>query len=400
MVHDDSVVLRRSWPQRLTILACLGVIGASIAASFFVGELYQGVADLGRIQFSGDLLDTETDPSEPVNFLIIGVDSAARLDPDDPAGFGRIVDERGTALADTIAIVRIDPVGGQAWSLTIPRDLLVEIPGARVAVQKVNAASLIGGAPLLVETVSTTFDIQINHYVELDFLAFREVVDDLDGVPMWFPRAAVDQKTGFIVSERGCHVLNGDQALAFVRSREEFREMIDGDFRLVDNTDLGRIERQQAFITASIDRAIARGARNPTTLSGLIGAAAESVVLDQGLTTSELVQLAEAFTDFDSATLQNFSPAVVDVIDPETGRWQGFDLTEPLDADMFQIFRGLADAISLSDVRFTVAGVDEATLVSDTELLRSLGFSVSDTNVASSTPATVNRTSDSEIASA
>ena len=58
------------------MLACAGVIGASIAASFFVVELYDGIADLGRIQFSGDLLDTETDSSEPVNFLII-----ARLGP-------------------------------------------------------------------------------------------------------------------------------------------------------------------------------------------------------------------------------------------------------------------------------------------------------------------------------
>ena len=64
-------------------------------------------------------------------------------------------------------------------------------------------------------------------------------------------------------------------------------------------------------------------------------------MLDQGLTTSELVRLAEAFTDFDSSTLQNFSPRVVDVIDPETGRWEGLGLAEDLDAEMFQIFRGL-----------------------------------------------------------
>ncbi len=336
------------------MLACAGVIGASIAASFFVVELYDGVADLGRIQFSGDLLDTETDSSEPVNFLIIGVDSALGLDPDDPAAFGRDVDARGNSLADTIALLRIDPVGGQAWMLTLPRDLLVEIPNARIPVQKINAASLIGGAPLLVETVSTNFDVRINHYVELDFLAFRDVVDELDGVPMWFPAASTDARTGFLVGERGCHVLDGDQALRFVRSRN-YRELRDGAFVTVGNSDFGRIERQQAFITASIDRAIARGARNPATLTGLVSSAAESVVLDQGLTTSELVQLAEAFTDFDSSTLQNFSPRVVDVIDPETGRWEGLGLAEDLDAEMFQIFRGLADAISPAEVRFSVA---------------------------------------------
>ncbi len=366
------------------MLACAGVIGASIVASFFVVELYDGVADLGRIQFSGDLLDTETDSSEPVNFLIIGVDSALGLDPDDPAAFGRDVDARGNSLADTIALLRIDPVGGQAWMLTLPRDLLVEIPNARIPVQKINAASLIGGAPLLVETVSTNFDVRINHYVELDFLAFRDVVDELDGVPMWFPAASTDARTGFLVGERGCHVLDGDQALRFVRSRN-YRELRDGAFVTVGNSDFGRIERQQAFITASIDRAIARGARNPATLTGLVSSAAESVVLDQGLTTSELVRLAEAFTDFDSSTLQNFSPRVVDVIDPETGRWEGLGLAEDLDAEMFQIFRGLADAISPAEVRFSVAGADADTLVGDTELLRTLGFSVGGERIVEST---------------
>jgi len=384
VVHDETVAVRRSWPQRLMILACVGVIGASIAASFFVVELYGGVTDLGRIQFSGDLLDTETDSSEPVNFLIIGVDSASGLDPDDPAAFGREVDARGNSLADTIAILRIDPVGGQAWTLTLPRDLLVEIPNARIPVQKINASSLIGGAPLLVETVSTNFDVRINHYVELDFLAFRDVVDELGGVPMWFPAASTDARTGFLVGDRGCHVLDGDQALSFVRSRN-YQELRNGAFVTVGNSDFGRIERQQAFITASIDRAIARGARNPTTLTGLISSAAESVVLDQGLTTAELVQLAEAFTDFDSSTLQNFSPRVVDVVDPETGRWKGLGLAEDLDAEMFQIFRGTADAISPSEVRFSVAGADAAALVSDTELLRSLGFSVGGERIIDST---------------
>ncbi len=365
------------------ILSCVGVIGASIVASFFVVALYGGVTDLGRIQFSGDLLDTETDSSEPVNFLIIGVDSASGLDPDDPAAFGREVDARGNSLADTIAMLRIDPVGGQAWTLTLPRDLLVEIPNAQIPVQKINASSLIGGAPLLVETVSTNFDVRINHYVELDFLAFRDVVDELGGVPMWFPAASTDARTGFLVGDRGCHVLDGDQALSFLRSRS-YQELRNGEFVTVGNSDFGRIERQQAFITASIDRAIARGARNPSTLTGLISSAAESVVLDQGLTTAELVQLAEAFTDFDSSTLQNFSPRVVDVVDPETGRWKGLGLAEDLDAEMFQIFRGAADAISPSEVRFSVVGADAA-LVSDTELLRSLGFSVGGERIIDST---------------
>lgn len=366
-------MLRRTWPQRFVIVACLGLIAASVAAAYFVRDLYSEVADIGRIEFAGDLLETETPPGEPVNFLIIGLDSADGLDPDDPATFFRPQDESGRHNADSISLLRVDPIGGQAWALAIPRDLLVEIP--RSGERKINSASLIGGAPLLVETISENFNIQINHYVQLDFLAFRDVVEELDGVTMWFPYPSRDLETGFNAFEAGCTTLDGANALGFVRSRN-YEEQIEPGIWVKDPTsDFGRIERQQQFVIAALDRAIARGARNPTTLAALIDSAAESVVLDQGLTPAELIDLAEAFTTFDSESLETFSPRVGDVFD-ENGNWEALELLEPLDAEMFQIYRGVADAVSLSEIRFVVAGVDEATVVEDTELLRDLGFSV------------------------
>ena len=376
MTETATVRLRRTWPQRLVIVACAGVIAAAIVASFFVRDFYAGVAEIGRIEFAGDLLFTETDPSEPVNFLIVGLDSAVGIDLDDPIHIGRQLDARGTHNADSISLLRVDPVGGRAWALSIPRDLLVDIPGS--STYRINASSLIGGAPLLVETVVETFAIPINHYVQLDFLAFREVVDELDGVTMCFAHAARDLETGF-AAEPGCQVLDGEKALAYVRSRnfEEWRG--NGRWEASGNADLGRIERQQEFVVAAIERAVERGARNPTALATLISASADSVVLDQGLTPAELVPLAQAFTSFDPESLVPFSPAVYDGFEEtEDGgsRWIGLGLGESLDAEMFQILRGLDDALPRADVRVTVAGADEAVVVVDAEHLRSLGFSV------------------------
>jgi len=375
---SEMVLLRRTWPQRLVIAACMGVIGAAIGASFFVQDFYSGVADIGRIQFSGDLLQTDTGPSDPVTFLIVGLDSAVGIDPNDPIHIDRQLDDRGTHNADSISLLRVDPVGGQAWAVSIPRDLLVDIPGS--STQKINASSLIGGAPLLVETVVANFEVPINHYVQLDFLAFRDVVEKLDGVPMWFPHPARDARTGLLVIESGCNRIDGEQALALVRSRSGYEEFHDGEWISVGADDFGRIQRQQAFVVAALERAIARGARNPTTLASLIDSAAESVVLDQGLTPAELIQLAEAFTGFDTDSLQTFSPAVIDVFeeDPDSGSrtWRGLQLVEPLDAEMFQLLRGVDDAISRRDVRLAVAGPDDAVVVADTELLRSIDFAV------------------------
>ena len=371
-MKGDSAVLRRTWPQRIVILACLGLIAAAVGSAYVVEDFYSEVADIGRIEFAGDLLDTETSPGEPVNFLIIGEDSADGIDPDDPVTIGREIDPRGRYNADSIAILRVDPVGGQAWALSIPRDLQVEMPGR--GERKINSASVVEGPELLVRVIEDTFDIGINHYVQLDFLAFRDVVEELGGVPMWFHHPSRDLETGFNALGAGCTNLDGTNALAFVRSRR-YEEFI-GDGWVKDPTaDFGRIERQQQFVVAALDRAIARGARNPTTLAALIDSAAASVTLDQGLTAAELIELAEAFTNFDSESLQTFSPAVVDLFDDE-GRWKALGLVEDLDSEMFEIFRGGADAVSREEIRFVVAGVDPAAVVDATELLRDLGFAV------------------------
>jgi len=376
-----SPLLRRTWPQRLVIVASCALIGAVTVSAVLLGGLYERVNDIGRVQFSGDLLVAEPDTTQPLNFLIIGLDSALGLDPDDPATFAREYDPRGTHNADSISVVRIDPTGGQVWALSLPRDLLVEIPGSRAGRSKlkINAASLIGGAPLLVETISANFQIPINHYIQLDFLAFREVVDELGGVSIWLPYPARDQATGFTAPEAGCVELTGESALAFVRSRR-YEEYRDGRWVTDPTSDFGRIERQQAFIYAALERAVARGARSPMSLSALITAAVDSLVFDQHLTAALLIDLAERMTDFEIGSLEVMTPAVADVVDEE-GRWIGLELVEDLDARMFNVLRGQADVIPASEVRFDVALSSDSVSAGDAQVLTDLGFQVGEVAV-------------------
>ena len=368
--------IRRTWPQRLLIIASLGLIGSALAASWFVRNLYVGVAEIGRIQFTGDLLLTETDPTEPVNFLVIGVDSALGIDPDDPVHHDRRYDDRGTHNADSISLIRFDPVARQVWLLSIPRDLEVADPktGQR---RKINSMSLVGGAPLLVEAISETFDVSINHYLQLDFLAFREVVDKIGGVPLCFDHPARDPSSGLDIPVAKCTLMSGADALSYVRSRR-YQEFIDGSWVTVGNSDFGRIDRQQEFVVLAIERAIARGARNPSTLSALISAGAESVTLDQNLTPSYLLSLASPFTEFSTDTLSRYSLNVYDAVS-DRGAFV-LRLGEGND-ETVDIFRGVFDGVSLSDIGFTVAGTDPAIVDRDSELLSSLGFDVIDQSV-------------------
>lgn len=367
-------MLRRSWPQRIVMVCCVVVIVAAGAAAWVIEDISDAVSGFGRVEISGEVLKTTTAPGDPVNFLLIGNDSALGIDPNDPIHIGRTYDARGTFNADSITILRVDPTSGQAWVLSIPRDLLTDhIPGA--GRYRINAALLIGGPQTLVETITSQFEIEINHYVEINFLGFRQVVDVLNGVPVWFDHPTRDRNTGLNVVEPGCHVLDGSAALAYVRSRS-YEQFIDDRWVLVGNSDFGRVERQQDFLVLALSRAVSRGARNPTSLASLIESGASSVVLDSELTPSELIDLGKAFSDFNPDNLTRLELQVSTIHDEE-GVYVGEQLVPGVHEEIFDIFRGVADQTQPRDVTFELYATDETLLNQDGDLLADLGFNVS-----------------------
>lgn len=346
MSTPATVVLRRTWPQRIVITATLAVVAAALASAWFLGDVYASVRSIPRVTISGEVLLTDTAPGAPVNFLLIGEDSALGLPADDPVNIGREYDPSGNFQADSISIVRVNPTSGQAWVLSVPRDLLVEVGRTE---RRINSTLLVGGPTELISAISDNFGIPINHYITLDFLGFRRVVDELDGIPVWFNHPARDLGSGLDVAAPGCQVLNGVQALQYVRGRK-YEELIDDRWTTVGNSDFGRIERQQDFLVLALERAISRGARNPATLASLLEAGANSVVLDSELTISELVQVGEAFSDFNPENLERLSLEVF--TDAPGGIYQGERLSGDANDWIFEIFRGVADFPANADVSF------------------------------------------------
>lgn len=381
MSSSGTVAIRRTWPQRLVILCAVGVITAAIGVSWLLNDVYRSFSELGRVEFAADVLLTDTAPGEPVTFLLIGEDSAVGLDPSDPAAFDRPVDPEGRGFqADSIAIVRVNPTTGQAWVLSLPRDLLVDDRGTE---RKINSLLLVGGHELLVETIKANFGITLNHYVSLDFLGFREVVDALGGVPVWFENPARDHKngenpSGLNIETAGCHVLDGVEALQYVRSRF-YQELIDGDWEYVGNSDFGRIERQQDFLVLALERAIDRGARNPTNLSSLVSAAATSLVLDSELTVAELIDIGESFSNFDPENLARYELEVSTITDPTTGNYLGERIKPEVNEEVFAVFRGAADLVAPDDVELSLYGTDAADVERIAAELAAQGFGLDGT---------------------
>lgn len=220
------------------------------------------------------------EPMDPITFLVIGSDSRARLDS--LKNFGEAAGER----SDVIMLVKVYPQDGTAQMLSIPRDLLVEIPGH--GTNRINAAYSYGGAPLMVRTVKAVTGLPIHHYVEVDFVGFQAIVDQVGGVPVEFPYPARDTKSGLDVPA-GLSMLDGQQALAYARSRH-YQEQRDGRWVSVDASDIGRTARQQQLVLA-----ILQALKKPSTLTetgAVVGSFASHLTVDSTLLDSSLIQLA------------------------------------------------------------------------------------------------------------
>ena len=253
---------RRTWAQRLVlVLGVLVVLGCATAAA---GTAYFGLrfAQIDRVE---DIALRAAEKGQPANYLIVGTDSRAGLDPEAPDAGGFLGGgEKGCDCTDTIMILRVDPDAKTANVVSLPRDLWLPIAdnGQRARINSAHRR----GEQVLIDTIEENFGIPINHYVEIDFVGFEHLVDAVDGIPMWFEAPVRDTHVGLSIPEPGCQTLNGEQARKFARSRYLQYKDEDGRWHGDPTADFGRITRQQIFIRRAIAKAVSQGLSNPLTL--------------------------------------------------------------------------------------------------------------------------------------
>ena len=251
------------------------------------------------------------DSGRVMNVLLVGSDSRANLQGAVAAGFGKA--EVGGQRSDTVMILHVDPASQKAAVVSVPRDLYVPIAGTDYS-ERVNVAFAIGGPDQLIATVQQALGITIHHYVEVDFVGFKDIVDTVGGVTMYIPYQVRDSVIGLTLPA-GCEKLDGQKGLSWVRSRNmEF--LINGTWQADGRGDLGRIERQQDFIRRMMKEALNAGLTNPVQLNRLIAIAVKDVTFDSRLSTKDLTVLGRRFSslDPDKVALTTFptSPADID----------------------------------------------------------------------------------------
>lgn len=218
----------------LVILALLiAVVGAAVAVLAITQSRMQDAGTLPALGSDGQV------------WLVVGSDSREFLPDDLDGSFG----DFGGSRADVVMLVQASD--GRRQVVSLPRDLKVDVPG--YGTNKINAAYALGGPDLLVETVARATGIRPDHYLEVGFGGFAEIVDALGGVELEFPYPSRDRKSGLDVPA-GRQTVDGATALAYVRSRS-LEELRDGSWVAAGGGDIARTGRQREVLLQIIDTA-------------------------------------------------------------------------------------------------------------------------------------------------
>jgi LCP family protein required for cell wall assembly len=323
-----------------------------------------------------------------LNILLLGSQTRNGQGP----GFGF---DPNTDLSDNILLVHLNATRTHAIVLSIPRDTLVYEPackaragGGTVPAQQlaiIDGAMNLGGPPCAVATVEHLTGVRMNHFIEFDFNSFRRMVNVIGGVEVCVPEPGYNDPYSHLHLSAGKHVIKGDQALAFVRTRHG----------VGDGGDLGRIELQQEFMSSLIQKIKSQGTlEDPAKVLGIADAATKALTVDPGLgSVDKLAELAYSLRDLHSNDVTFMTmptipyPPNINRLLPE----------QPEDDIIFRLLRhdanwtGRLPAPAAKSVKVTVlngSGMDDVAAQTAASLEK-LGFDVTSVGNA---PATANTT--------
>lgn len=275
----------------------------------------------------------------PLTYLVVGTDSTGDDDGGDGAGDagggdagddggdagGGVGPGSGTTRTDAIVIVHLDAELRQGYLLSVPRDLLVHIPGH--GTDKINAAYDAGGGgqegiQLLSRTLRDATGIRFDGAAVIDFYGFESVIDALGGVELCLENSVTSIHTGDTFPT-GCQRLDGSEALDLSRQRYGLPE---GDF------DRGR--NHQRLLRAMVDQARSSGLlTDPARLDRTVRAVGGALTVDTGGV--PLPELAMALRHLRADQLTGVTlPASSQERD---GTW--YVVAEPAAAELYQAVR-------------------------------------------------------------
>ncbi|HYN68339.1 MAG TPA: LCP family protein [Ornithinibacter sp.] len=308
----DSDALEHKHTRRRRVIAGVGVLVLVVTVGLgFAWWRLNG--NISRVDVSSDLGERPSETTGPLNILLIGSDNREGEGvPGESLTSG--------ARSDTTLIAHVSADREHVTVVSIPRDSMVPAPpNCTTSTPKDqwvetqwNATFALGGPACLITTIEGNTGLFINHFAVVDFNGFREMVDALGGVPICTKEAIDDPKAGLTLTA-GTHVLDGEQALGFVRARKT----------LGDGSDLGRIERQQAFLASVVQEATRTSLLlRPDKLFGFLNAATQSLTTDSDFGLGTMRDLATSVKNIGIKNVQFITVPITEYApDPNRVAW-------------------------------------------------------------------------------
>jgi LCP family protein required for cell wall assembly len=232
------------------------------------------------------------------NILMIGSTDRCALKVQN-AAYGLCSQGVNGVNSDVVMILHLNPAKNSLSILSIPRDLFV--PNARSdGANKIDAA-LYQGPDQLINAIEEDFGIPIQHFVELNFDSFINVVQALGGIKMYFPEPVFDAYSGLNIQTTGCISLNGTQALQVVRARKvQYKApgvtTTDPNYWPQEaESDIARIRRDHEFLRVLATAVKAKGLSNPITDQQLVAGVVGQLTVDSGFSAGDMISLVLGF---------------------------------------------------------------------------------------------------------
>jgi LCP family protein required for cell wall assembly len=253
----------------------------------------------------------------PVNIMVMGSDSRTGTN----LGKGQTEYGMTGARSDTNLVVHLSADRKSAIVVSIPRDSMTMAPRnckdkadtvENGVMRQWNQNFTLGGPACTIKTFEGLTGVFVDHFVVIDFRGFQKMVDALGGVTVCTPEP-IDDEDSHLVLPAGKSKVNGKQALGYVRVRKT----------VGDGSDLGRIDRQQAFLSSVIQEVTKSSLLlRPDKLFRFLNAATQSMTTDKTLDVGEMKDIAQSVQAIGTDQIRFVKlPTTVYEPDPNRVQW-------------------------------------------------------------------------------
>ncbi len=276
-------------------IATIFTVLAIVASLLGYGWYQSIIGNITTAQVDTDEWDRPANVEGVMNILLIGSDERSGENAD----YGEAEGER----PDTMLIASINVDNETATLINLPRDLMVDLPACEAVEEyegmsahngMINSAMTFGGMGCQWKTVEQVTGVHLDHFVVMDFVGFKDMIDAIGGVEMCIPEP-VDDPKAHLVLDAGLQVLDGEESLGFVRSR----------YGQGDGSDLSRIDRQQEFMGAMLREVLDSDVMTkPVTITNFLGAVTDSITTDEDMTVDIMTSIAISMREVDLDRVQ------------------------------------------------------------------------------------------------